>query len=59
LTPTRPSDATPRKRFGEGDADFDGAVAEQTVVDAAYAHLVHEQTPTDAILAEHPNLGER
>jgi hypothetical protein len=47
------------KLYGEGDADFDGAVAEQTVVDAAHAHLVHEQAATDAILAEHPNLGER
>jgi len=47
------------KLYGEGDADFDGAVAEQTVVDAAYAHLVHERAATDAILAEHPNLGER
>jgi uncharacterized damage-inducible protein DinB len=36
------------KLYGEGDADFDGAVAEQTVVDAAYAHLVHEQAATDA-----------
>jgi hypothetical protein len=33
------------KLYGEGDADFDGAVAEQAA--------------TDAILAEHPNLGER
>jgi hypothetical protein len=47
------------KLYGEGDADFDGAVAEQTVVDAAYALLVHEQAATDAILAEYPNLGER
>jgi hypothetical protein len=47
------------KLCGEGDADFDGAVAEQTVVDAAYADLVHERAATDAMLAEHPNLGER
>jgi uncharacterized damage-inducible protein DinB len=47
------------KLYGEGDADFDGAIAEQTVADAAYADLAHEQAATDAILAEHPNLGER
>ncbi len=47
------------KLYGEGDADFDGAVAEQTVVDAAYADLAREQAATDAMLAEHPNLGER
>jgi hypothetical protein len=48
-----------QKLYGERDADFDGAVAEQTVVDAAYADLAHEQAATDAMLAEHPNLGER
>jgi uncharacterized damage-inducible protein DinB len=47
------------KLYGEGDADFDGAVAEQTVVDAAHADLAHEQAATDAMLAEHPDLGER
>jgi hypothetical protein len=45
--------------YGKGDADFDGAVAEQTVVDAAYADLAREQAATDAMLAEHPDLGER
>jgi uncharacterized damage-inducible protein DinB len=47
------------KLYGEGDADFDGVVAEQTVVDAAYADLAREQAATDAMLVEHPNLGER
>jgi uncharacterized damage-inducible protein DinB len=47
------------KLYGEGDADFDGAVAEQTVVDAAYADLDREQAATDAMLAKHPDLGER
>jgi uncharacterized damage-inducible protein DinB len=42
-----------------GDADFEGAVAEQAVVDAAYADLAREQAATDAALAEHPDLGER
>ncbi|MBG0855853.1 DinB family protein [Streptomyces spinoverrucosus] len=47
------------KLYGEGDGDFDGAVAEQAVVDAAYATLEREQAATDAALAEHPDLGER
>lgn len=42
-----------------GDADFEGAVAEQAVVDAAYADLAREQAATDAVLAEHPDLSER
>ena len=41
------------------DGDFDGAVADQAVVDAAYADLAREQAATDAVLAEHPDLGER
>jgi uncharacterized damage-inducible protein DinB len=45
------------KLYGEGD--FDGAIAEQAVVDAVYADLAREQATTDAMLAEHPNLGER
>jgi uncharacterized damage-inducible protein DinB len=40
-------------------ADFDGAVGEQAVVDAAYADLAREQAETDAVLAAHPDLGER
>jgi len=47
------------KLYGQRDADFDGAVAEPTVVDAAFADLAHEQAATDAVLAEHPTLGER
>ena len=47
------------KLYGEGGADFDGAVAEQTEVDAAYAALAREQAATDAALAGHPDLGER
>jgi uncharacterized damage-inducible protein DinB len=47
------------KLYGQRDADFDGAVAEQTVVDTAFSDLVREQAATDAVLAEHPNLGER
>jgi uncharacterized damage-inducible protein DinB len=45
--------------YGNGDADFEGAVAEQAVVDAAYADLAREQAATDAALAEHLDLGER
>ncbi|MET4927017.1 DinB family protein [Streptomyces sp. PSRA5] len=47
------------KLYGEGDGDFDGAVAEQAEVDAAYAALAREQDSTDAALASHPDLGER
>jgi uncharacterized damage-inducible protein DinB len=47
------------KLYGERDADFGGAVADQIVVDAAYADLAREQAATDAMLAEHSNLGER
>lgn len=47
------------KLYGARDADFDGAVADQAVIDAAYADLVREQAATDAVLAEHPDLGER
>ncbi|MFV0134623.1 DinB family protein [Streptomyces sp. HMX87] len=47
------------KLYGEPDGDFDGAVGEQAVVDAAYADLEREQAATDAALAEHPDLGER
>ena len=45
--------------YGEDDGDFDGAVADQAVVDAAYSALEREQAATDAALAEHPDLGER
>ncbi|MFF9570861.1 DinB family protein [Streptomyces sp. NPDC014685] len=47
------------KLYGRRDADFDEAVADQAVVDAAYADLEREQAATDAALAEHPDLGER
>ncbi|MFI1963119.1 DinB family protein [Streptomyces pathocidini] len=54
------SDADPLpKLYGARDADFDGAVAEQAVVDAAYADLEREQATTDAALAAHSDLGER
>ena len=45
--------------YGGRDGDFDGAVAEQAVVQAAYADLAREQAATDAALAEHPDLGQR
>lgn len=47
------------KLYGKRDADFDGAVAEQAEVDAAYSALEREQAATDAALAEHPDLSER
>ncbi|MGW0533007.1 DinB family protein [Streptomyces sp. NPDC003032] len=45
--------------YGKKDTDFHGAVAEQAVVDAAYADLAREQAALDAALAEHPDLGVR
>ncbi|MFJ6632732.1 DinB family protein [Streptomyces sp. NPDC091376] len=47
------------KVYGQRDADFDGAVADQAEVDAAYAALEREQAATDAALAEYTDLGER
>ncbi|MFI0977244.1 DinB family protein [Streptomyces sp. NPDC021093] len=52
------SDPLP-KLYGKRDADFDGAVGEQAVVDAAFADLEREQAATDAALAQHQDLGER
>jgi uncharacterized damage-inducible protein DinB len=49
----------PPKLYGPRDADFDGAVAEPAVVDAAYADLAREQAATDAALAEYPDLSVR
>ncbi len=51
--------ASPPRLYGAGGADFDGAVAEQTMVDAAYVDLIREQAATDAVLAEHPDLAQR
>lgn len=42
-----------------GDGDFDGALAEDSVVRVAYVTLKEEQARTDAALAAHPDLGER
>ncbi|WP_239568084.1 DUF664 domain-containing protein [Streptomyces sp. G44] len=44
---------------GDFDCDFDGAVAEQAEVDAAYAALAREQAATDAAPAGLTDLGER
>ncbi|MGW5849170.1 mycothiol transferase [Streptomyces sp. NPDC055254] len=49
---------TEPKLYGDG-GDFDGVVAEQAAVDAAYVDLAREQAATDAVLAGHPDLGER
>ncbi|WP_308249989.1 DinB family protein [Sphaerisporangium fuscum] len=53
-----PGDPAP-KLYGARDADFDGAVGEQAVVDGAFADLAREQAETDALLAEYPDLGVR
>jgi uncharacterized damage-inducible protein DinB len=47
------------KVYGARGADFDGAVADQALIDAAYAVLADEQAATDAALSQHPNLSER
>jgi len=47
------------KLYGDRDADFEGAVADQAEVDAAYAALTREQAATDEAIAEHPDPGER
>lgn len=64
ILPADPADAgdpvdPAAKLYGPGDADFDGAVADQAVVDAAYADLAREQAATDAVLAGHAELGTR
>jgi uncharacterized damage-inducible protein DinB len=54
------NDVNPLPRlYGERDGDFDGAIADRIQVDAAYSSLALEQTTTDSVLAEHPDLGER
>ena len=53
-----PADPAP-KLYGAGDADFDGAVAEQPLVESAFADLAREQAATDAVLAGYPDLGAR
>ncbi len=47
------------KLYGARDADFLGAVADQAVVDAAYADLKREQDALDEALAAFPDLGQR
>jgi hypothetical protein len=51
--------APPPRLYGPHDADFGGAVADQAVVDAAYANLAREQAATDAVLAGYADLGTR
>jgi uncharacterized damage-inducible protein DinB len=47
------------KLYGPKDADFDGAVADPAVVEAAYADLAREQAATDAELHRHTDLGAK
>jgi uncharacterized damage-inducible protein DinB len=47
------------KLYGEGGADFNDAVPEQSEVDVAYATLEREQAATDTELYSHADLGER
>ena len=50
---------TRNRSYAARDADFEGATAEQAVVEGAFADLAREQTATDALLAEYPDLGTR
>jgi uncharacterized damage-inducible protein DinB len=52
------ADPLPRL-YGGHDADFENAVGDQDEVEAAYSSLALEQSATDAVLAEHPDLSER
>lgn len=47
------------KLYGRRDGDFEGAVADQAVADAAFRELEREQAALDAELAAFPDLGER
>jgi len=47
------------KLYGTRGADFNDAVADQGMIDAAHTDLTREQAATDALIAEHPNLSER
>lgn len=53
-----PGNPAPRL-YGPGDAAFEGALADQALVDGAFADLAREQTATDAVLAGCPDLGAR
>jgi hypothetical protein len=53
-----PTDPAP-KLYGAADAGFDGAIAEQALVEGAFADLAREQAATDAVLAEYPDLAAR
>ncbi|MGV9455224.1 DinB family protein [Streptomyces sp. NPDC003635] len=47
------------KLYGKRDDDFEGAVAEQAVVDGAFADLAREQAATDAVFNGHPDPATR
>ena len=53
-----PGDPAPRL-YGAGDAAFEGAIAEEALVEGAYADLAREQAATDAVLAGYPDLDAR
>ena len=53
-----PGDPAPQL-YGAGEAAFDGAAAEQALVEGAFADLAREQAATDALLDGHPDLGAR
>ena len=53
-----PGDLAPRL-YGAGDAAFEGAVAEQALIEGAFADLAREQAATDAVLAGYSDLGTR
>lgn len=53
-----PEDPAPQL-YGAGGADFEGAAAEQKLVEGAFVDLAREQAATDAVLAAYGDLGMR
>lgn len=52
----RPDDRAP-SLYDPDDGDFEGAAAEQALVDGAFADLAREQAATDAVLTGFTDLG--
>ena len=53
-----PADPEP-KLYGADDSPFEGAAGDPALAEGAFADLAREQAATDAVLAAHPDLGQR